>query len=152
MNEVVKSWLKMSRRELDDIFHAARAHSPRSGSARGTVIVPGAVANVSAWLASTFVWKGKVFECDARAGKGSVINRITPFGFRGVAGKVYRGASWLDDRQSIIIDYSQTSFVARRVRDEIREVQPGVFLGKVWWRHTRLFDFALVQPTQETDH
>ena len=96
------------------------------------------------------VWKGKVFECDASAGQGIVINRITPFGIRGVVGKFYRGDSWLDDRQSIIIDYSQTSFIARKVRDEIREVQPGVFLGKVWWRHMRLFDFALVQPAPTT--
>lgn len=113
--------------------------------------MPGAAADVWAWLASTFVWRGKVFACDTSAGEGSVINRITPFGVRGVVGKVYRGDSWLDDRQSIIIDYSQTSFVARLVRDEIREVQPGVFLGKVWWRHTRLFDFALVQPAPKTD-
>jgi len=31
------------------------------------------------------------------------------------------------------------------IRDEIREVEPGVYLGKVWWGKTRVLDFALTQ-------
>jgi hypothetical protein len=49
----------------------------------------------------------------------------------------------MDGKETIIIDYSTTSFVAKKVRDEIREVEPGVYLGKVWWGKTRLIDFAL---------
>src|SRR6185295_14649556 len=38
---------------------------------------------------------------------------------------------------------SKTSLVARKVRDEIREVSPGLYLGKVYWGKKRLIDFAL---------
>ena len=60
--------------------------------------------------------------------------------------KVYYGPSWMDQRDTIIIDYSKTSFLFRAVRDEIREVEPGVFLGKVWLGRTRVLDFALSRP------
>jgi len=49
----------------------------------------------------------------------------------------------MDGKETIIIDYSQTSFVAKKIRDEIREVAPGIYLGKVWWGKTRILDFAL---------
>ena len=29
------------------------------------------------------------------------------------------------------------------IRDEIRQVQPGLYLGKVYWNKARLIDFAL---------
>jgi len=34
--------------------------------------------------------------------------------------------------------------VAQWIRDEIREVSPGVYLGKVYWSDKRLIDFARV--------
>ena len=45
----------------------------------------------------------------------------------------------------IVIDYSTTSFFCRKVRDEIREIESGVYLGKVWWGKTRILDFALTE-------
>ena len=42
-----------------------------------------------------------------------------------------------------MLDYSKTSFVARKVRDEIREVSPGVFLGLVFWERDKIALFAL---------
>ena len=42
-----------------------------------------------------------------------------------------------------IFDYSETSLLASRVRDEARLLQPGLYLGKVYWNQTRLIDFAL---------
>jgi hypothetical protein len=57
--------------------------------------------------------------------------------------KVYKDESWMDGRETIVIDYSKTSFVANKIRDEIREVEPGIYLGKVWWGKTRILDFAL---------
>jgi len=42
-----------------------------------------------------------------------------------------------------VLDYSKTSLVARQIRDEIREVAPGVFLGVVFWGHHHVVDFAL---------
>ncbi len=37
----------------------------------------------------------------------------------------------------------QTSIVAERVRDEIRLISPGFYLGKVYWGKDRLIDFCL---------
>ena len=42
-----------------------------------------------------------------------------------------------------MLDYSDTSLVAQWIRDEIREVSPGVYLGKVYWGRQRLIDFVL---------
>ena len=72
-----------------------------------------------------------------------LVNKITPFSLTFIVAKVYRGNSWMDGRPTIVIDYSKTSFFARLIRDEIREVEPGVYLGKVWWRKRRVLDFAL---------
>jgi hypothetical protein len=72
---------------------------------------------------------------------------VTPFGIAAVAGTFRPAASWLDGKPAICMDYSRTSFIARDIRDEIREIEPGVFMGKVWWRRMRLFDFALVAST-----
>ena len=66
-------------------------------------------------------WKGKVFDRE----KGELKNKILPFGIKAVRAKVYKEASWFDGKETIVLDYSKTSFVARLVRDEIREVAPG---------------------------
>jgi hypothetical protein len=44
-----------------------------------------------------------------------------------------------------VLDYSKTSIFARKIRDEIRLIDPvnKIYLGKVWWGKTRLVDFAL---------
>ncbi|MEO6593628.1 MAG: hypothetical protein ABIP94_02620 [Planctomycetota bacterium] len=54
--------------------------------------------------------------------------------------KVDETESWIDKRPCIVLDYSKTSFLARKIRDEIRLVRPGLYLDKVWWGRTRLLD------------
>ena len=76
---------------------------------------------------------------------GVLVNKITPFSLSFIVAKVYRDKSWLDGKDTIVIDYSKTSFVAKVIRDEIREIEPGVYLGKVWWGKTRVLDFALTR-------
>jgi hypothetical protein len=87
----------------------------------------------------TFVWQGKVFD----AARGTMCNRVLPFGIETVVAKVYRAPSWLDGKECIVLDYSDTSIVARWIRDEIRLIAPDVYLGKAYWGRTRLLDFAL---------
>ena len=64
-------------------------------------------------------------------------------GVHSIVAKVYRDISWLDGKPTIVIDYAKTSFFAQKIRDEIREVEPGLYLGKVWWGNKRVLDFAL---------
>jgi hypothetical protein len=59
------------------------------------------------------------------------------------ARQVYRGPSWLDGKDCIVLDYSETSLLAQWIRDEIRQIEPGLYLGKVYWNKKRLIDFAL---------
>ena len=42
-----------------------------------------------------------------------------------------------------MLDYSQTSIVAHWIRDEIRLVSPGLYLGVVFWDRRKILNFAL---------
>ena len=88
---------------------------------------------------SHFAWQGKVFD----AKNGVLRNKILPLGLNAIIAKVYKGQSWLDDKECIVLDYSETSLVARWIRDEIRQIGPKMYLGKVYWDKKRLIDFAL---------
>ena len=145
MRETVGKWLDKSRQELDAIYRDAEPGTIPAGDTRGTAIVAGSLlARLFARFARLFAWQGKVFELLPPDKNGGVlINKITPFSLMFVVAKVYRDKSWMDGKDTIVIDYSTTSFFARRIRDEIREVEPGVYLGKVWWNRTRILDFAL---------
>jgi hypothetical protein len=74
---------------------------------------------------------------------GFLRNYILPFGLKAIVAKVYYGESWMDQKDCIVIDYSETSLVASRVRDEIRLIQTGLFLGKVYWGRKALIHFTL---------
>ena len=137
----VPQLLKMSQTELDALFTASSPGEIPNGEANGTAIVaPGTTySNDIAQFINHFAWQGKVFD----AAKGVLKNRILPFGLNAIIAKVYKGASWLDNKECIVLDYSETSFVAQWIRDEIRQIGPGFYLGKVFWNKKRLIDFAL---------
>jgi mono/diheme cytochrome c family protein len=127
--------LRHSRQELDDLFAASPPGPIPAGVGTGTAIVwPGCVcARVIAWFTRWFLWQGKVFTPEQH----TLRNRITAFGLTAIEAKVYAGRSWFDDRDCIVIDYAQTSFVARFVRDEIRLVAPDLYLGQVYLGQSR---------------
>ena len=147
MNETVKSWLSKSREELDDIYRNASPGEIPRGDTQGTAILAGSIfAKLVAVLAGLYAWQGKVFDVFCPGGQaGVLVNKITAFSLTFNVAKVYRDASWLDGKETIVIDYSSTSFFAKKIRDEIREVEPGVYLGKVWWGKQRILDFALTR-------
>ena len=134
-------FLKMSSEQLDDIFRASDAGEIPKGEGEGTAIIaPGsAVSNNLARLVHLFTWKGKVFD----PVKGELRNKILPLGHRAIVAKVYKDKSWLDKKECIVLDYSKTSLVAKWIRDEIREVVPGIYLGVVYWGKKKLIHFAL---------
>ncbi len=138
----VAQLLKMSQVELDALFTRSAAGPIPDGQAEGTAIVaPGTVFSPEiAKFVTVFAWQGKVFDPKA----GLLRNRIGPFGLNAIIAKVYKAPSWLDGKECIVLDYSETSMVAHWIRDEIRLIQsPGLYLGKVYWDQTRLIDFAL---------
>ena len=136
-------WLRLSRGELDRTFGSATAPAMPAGEWRGTLIVPiPGLARAIAAAIRALVWRGKVF-----APPAAVVNRVTPLGIRAVRGDVYADPSRMDGEPALVIDYSRTSFVARHIRDELREVAPGVLLGKVWWRGMAVCYFVLTPKT-----
>jgi len=147
MNDTIQSWLGKSREELDEIYRNAAPGEIPDGDTQGTAILAGSIfAKLVAALAALYVWQGKVFDLFYPGGQaGVLVNKITPFSLTFIVAKVYRDKSWLDQEDTIVIDYSRTSFLARRIRDEIREIEPGVYLGKVWWGKKRVLDFALTR-------
>lgn len=150
-NNTVKTWLSKSREELDEIYKNAEPGEIPRGDTQGTAILAGSIfSKFVAVLARLLAWQGKVFDliCPGEEA-GFLVNKITPFSLRCIVAKVYRDTSWLDGKDTIVIDYSNTSLVAKVIRDEIREIEPGVYLGKVWWGKKRILDFALTQDVPE---
>lgn len=147
MNNTVNSWLSKSVEELDEIYSNASPGDIPSGDTHGTAILAGSMfSKVVAFFVGLYVWQGKVFDLFCPSGQaGVLVNKITPFGMTFIVAKVYRDKSWLDGKDTIVIDYSRTSFFAKVIRDEIREIEPGVYLGKVWWKKKRILDFALTR-------
>lgn len=136
--------LKMSQEELDELFRASPAGEIPTGRGKGTVVAhPGTgFSALIARLAHRIAWKGKVFQPD----RGELRNQITPFGLKAVRAKVYKEQSWFDGSECVVLDYSKTSLVARLIRDEMRLVAPGVYLGHVFWKKDRVLNFALEFP------
>ena len=141
MGYEVSQLLKMSQAELDALFTASEAGPIPDGQANGTAIIaPGTTfSDEIARFISFFAWQGKVFDAAA----GQLKNRISPFGLNAIVARVYKAPSWLDGKECIVLDYSETSLLAHWIRDEIRMIQPKMYLGKVYWDKARLIDFAL---------
>jgi hypothetical protein len=128
------------RSRLGDAYRDGAVSVP-DGRGRGTVLLGtgGVLARVAAVLVYALVWRGKLV--DARAGR--LRNLLSPFSIPAIAARVYEGDSWYDGKPCVVLDYSSTSVVAHTIRDEIREVTPGVFLGLVFVRRRHVLDFAL---------
>ena len=133
--------IKKSQLELDDLFKASPAGDIPDGQAKGTAIIaPGTVFSPEiAEMVNLFAWQGKNF--DSKAGR--LTNRISILGLNAIIAKVYKTESWLDGKECIVLDYSETSMVAHWIRDEIRMIAPKFYLGKVYWKKSRLIDFCL---------
>ena len=137
----VKQLLAMTQEQLDDLFKASPAGDIPDGEAKGTAIVaPGTVYSEHiATIVNVFGWQGKVFDAE----KGLLKNKVLFFGLQAIVARVYKGESWLDGKECIVLDYSDTSLIAKWIRDEIRLISPKLYLGKVYWGKERLIDFCL---------
>jgi hypothetical protein len=144
MAVTVPEMLKMSQAQLDELFTQSPVGEIPNGEAKGTAIVaPGTTYTQDiANFINHFAWQGKVFD----PSNGVLRNKILPFGLNAIIAKVYKGSSWMDNKDCIVLDYSQTSLLAHWVRDEIREAAPHIYLGKVYLGKKRLIDFALEFP------
>ena len=136
--------LAMSQKELDDLFSSSPAGDIPNGEAQGTAIIaPGTILSAeTASLINIFGWQGKTFDAE----HGTLTNRILAFGLNAIVAQVYQGKSWFDNKECIVLDYSKTSLLAKHIRDEIRQIGPGMYLGVVFWDQARTINFALQFP------
>jgi hypothetical protein len=142
--------LKFSRAELDRLFMEAAPGPIPAGDSKGIAIACSGTfwARIISRFTKTWAWQGKVFTPNPDGEGATLENKITVAGIKAIVARVYYTTSWLDGKQCIVLDYSKTSLLARRIRDEIRLInaERNIYLGKVWWGKTRLIDFALEFP------
>jgi hypothetical protein len=129
--------------ELDRLFCAAGAGRVPLGHAHGRVLLmlDAPHPQARARLAGT-VWKGKYFLDD-----GSFINQWV--GFQALHSRAVHGPSWCDGQPCIVMEYPRGTPVFANSRDELREIGPGLYLGRIYERspHPRFRGyFALEAP------
>jgi hypothetical protein len=114
--------LRMSCRELEDLYRQAEPGPVPCGYYRGTTIFhPGTAQTVPRSRATGLVWQGKYFDgC-------RIENKVV--GLHTGPGQVSCGTSWLDGRPSITLDYPPSSKLFAKLHDELRQVAPGVYLA-----------------------
>jgi len=127
--------------QLGELFRAASAGPIPDGHGRGTVLLGtgGFLARLAATVSYALLWRGKV----VNARDGRLKNLISALSIPAIAAAVYTQDSWYDEKPCIVLDYSKTSIVAHMIRDEIREIAPGVYLGLVFWGRRHVLNFAL---------
>jgi len=142
---VEQDLVTMSADELDELFRKSPAGEIPEGEANGQVLLGSErdrLSETAAQVAHLVAWQGKVFDRE----KGLLVNKVGPFGTELIRARVYKEPSWFDGNETIVLDYSDTSVVARWIRDEIREVAPHLYLGLVFWDDDKILHFSLKFP------
>lgn len=133
--------VKMSQAEIDELYKQGSVGEIPNGDSKGIAIIAAGtfLAKILALLTKLFVWSGKVFYPEQKF----FLNILPPFGIRAFKGEIYKGKGWFDEKEAIILDYSQTSFIFQKVREEMREITPGFYLAQVYLGQKRVSNFTL---------
>jgi hypothetical protein len=156
------SLLDRSCGELEALYLAARA--PRigdvEGDLRGRMLAwpslearPGIAGAIRAFAGSrSFPWRGKSFHPKTEA-SGDGINRVVSDRFRLFRFDTFIARSRAGDFDALQLDYDLPGNppVIRSIKDEIRELEPGLWLGQAWLvtskREILWLYFALARTT-----
>ena len=115
---------------LDALFRSGNAYPVPPGAYRGRVLwVDDALFPRARGRLQSVAWRGKRF-----TGGDQFVNRFP--GFEAVPASGRLESSWTDGRPAYVLDYPPGSPLFGPNRDELREVSPGVWLGRVWDRET----------------
>jgi hypothetical protein len=90
-----------------------------------------------------FPWRGKSFSSRTLATRGDGINRVFGGATRWFRFETFIGPSLADGGQAFQLDYDNADnpFFIRAIKDEVRQVAPGLFLGQayvMWFGKPRL--------------
>jgi hypothetical protein len=120
---------RLSWADLERLYRESAPGAIPAGYARGLALHdPEAPLATTRSKVTHLLWHGKHFSVT----DGTLVNQWC--GFKAIRAEVSCGPSWLDGAPAIIMDYSHTSRVWSDVRDEIREVAPGLYLGAMFLR------------------
>jgi len=164
---------ELSQEALDELYAQLSSGSMPDGEYQGSVIFDSSESNelerILAILSpygisenlikdiGTWLWQGKVFNLK----EGRLTNRVGPV--RRFPAYVYCGQSLLDTRrESIVLDYNFADDlpgyifaldwpVTRHglgIRDELRMIRPGLYLGRAYIKGTFALNFVLEQNVQ----
>jgi len=152
--------LALPARELEELYREARtpALTDVRGDLRGRMLAwpalearPRLASALRAFAsAESFPWRGKSFTPGADRGEG--INRVLSERLRLFRFETFIGRSRGGDFDALQLDYDlpENPPVIRSIKDEIREIEPGVWLGQAYFvtpRRDRLWlYFALAVP------
>lgn len=107
----------------DELFRNGTATGTPCGKTNGTVLsADGPCPRLKARLQS-LAWKGKTFHAD-----GTFINRWP--GFEAVSSTVIIDVSRFDGKPCLVMQYDDKAPVFGGLRDEVREIAPGTWLGR----------------------
>jgi hypothetical protein len=114
----------MSWPELEALYRQGQAVPLPSGYSRGRAIYcPDQRFARARTCLTGMLWHGKIVDgCGS-----SLVNQW--LGAKAVKARLYFGPSWLDGQTALLMDYRGSSLVWSDVRDEVRQVAPGLFLG-----------------------
>lgn len=125
---------KMDQSELDKIYGEAEAGPIPDGDSKGTKLVfpeSPVYEATKQQEESGIIWEGKVFYCPDPEGPGTLKNKVN--GQLVFEAQVYYGNSEFDGGKCIILDYSNApEYQNMKVRDEIRCVGDGLYLGRMY--------------------
>jgi hypothetical protein len=111
--------------EYDSLFTQGKVGYIPSGKTDGTVLYAAqALFPLFRAKMQSIPWKGKHFVAE-----DLMINRWL-LGLEAVSAPVHVGPSWYDGKPCIIVEYARNAAVFGNVRDELREIEPGVWLGR----------------------
>lgn len=121
--------MQYSQTELDSLYAQSPAGVIPNGSSDGkAVFFADSLLTVPTTLLASLIWQGKVFDSE----QGVLVNRV--FGFHAIKAEVYKGQSFYDGAEAIIVDYQNTSLLVGSIRDEIRQVGEQLYLGRAYFR------------------
>jgi hypothetical protein len=114
---------RLDQCQYDELFRNGTACDAPCGKTRGVVLYSeGRHPKAKARLQG-MIWKGKTFR-----GDGTFINRWP--GFEAVTASVEFGVSRFDEKPCLVMEYAPDAPVFGGVRDELREISAGVWLGR----------------------
>jgi hypothetical protein len=133
--------LNMSQAQIDELYKQASVGEIPNGDGKGIAIIAAGTILVKllALISRLFFWQGKFFYPEQKF----YFNRLPPFGIKAFKGEIYKQNGRFCEGEAIILDYSQTSFILKKVKEEMREIAPGFYLAQVFVGEKRVSNFTL---------